>query len=159
MPPRINPRLGAFAQTMRLEPTPFERALWRELSASRLDGLKFRRQSVIGDIIADFYCPSAALIVEIDGNTHDVDRDANRDAALAHRGLKTLRFSNRDIADNLEGVLRTIVAECRPRRRDGAGSPPSEREGLGVGESGQIVGFAASDSPTPSPSLKREGSF
>jgi very-short-patch-repair endonuclease len=45
------------AAEMRRNPTEPERRLWRHLSASQLDGLKFRRQAVIGASIADFYCP------------------------------------------------------------------------------------------------------
>ncbi len=154
MPPRIDPRLGEFAQQMRRAPTAAERTLWRALSASRLDGLKFRRQSVLGTVIADFYCPAAALIVEIDGNTHDVDRDARRDAALAARGMLTVRFSNAEVAENLAGVLATIVAAAAPRR---PGAPGLEREGLGVSAADGLPSALRIDSPTPDPSLEREG--
>ena len=145
MGPRISLRVAAFARSMRREPTPAERKLWRALSAKKLEGLKFRRQSVIDDVIADFHCPQAALVVEIDGGTHDVDKDTRRDCKLAAKGLLTLRFSNQQVSENLDGVLRTIAAEAfarcsrktlpRPLPEEGGGqfprsSPlPSSREG------------------------------
>ncbi|GGE12463.1 hypothetical protein GCM10011529_18560 [Polymorphobacter glacialis] len=153
MPPRILPRLREYAETMRHEPTPFERKLWHELSASRLDGLKFRRQSVFGNVIVDFYCPMASLIVEIDGGTHDTTRDAVRDANFASKGLKVLRFSNQQVGENLPGVLQTILTEAEPRRKDRNTPLPSSREGLGVGDSAENAS-APKDSPTPNPSLE-----
>jgi very-short-patch-repair endonuclease len=96
---------------MRREPTPFERRLWLELRAKRFEGVKFRRQKVIGPYIADFSCRAPRLLViEIDGNTHgfQADYDERRSAALTQRGYQVLRFTNQDVASNLEGVLLTI---------------------------------------------------
>jgi len=59
---------------MRREPTPFENAVWQRLRASQLGGFKFRRQTVIGSFICDFFCPAKGLIIEIDGDTHDLER-------------------------------------------------------------------------------------
>ena len=138
---RIDPRHGGFARTLRAEPTPPEQALWRALSARRLDGLKFRRQAVIEGVIVDFYCPEAKMVVELDGRTHDdPDRDARRDARLlALRGLQVVRFSNQQVGLDLDGVLRTILREARtpqtlpqplPLSREGGSlAPPSEGEG------------------------------
>ncbi|MEH3048210.1 endonuclease domain-containing protein [Sphingomonas adhaesiva] len=97
---------------MRRNPTEWEKRLWRALSASRL-GFKFRRQHVIAPYICDFFCPAKGLIVEVDGNTHNIERDAVRDQALAHQGFLTLRFTNTDVRDNMEGVLLTIVAALK----------------------------------------------
>ncbi len=130
---------------MRAEPTPPEQALWRALSARRLDGLKFRRQAVIEGVIVDFYCPEARLVVELDGRTHDdPDRDARRDARLlALRGLQVVRFSNQQVGLDLEGVLQTILRAARgpqtlpqplPLQGRGEAAPlPARREGPGEG--------------------------
>jgi very-short-patch-repair endonuclease len=59
----------------------------------------------------DFFCPQKALIVEIDGHTHVPERDAVRDRTNSHRGYRTLRFSNEDIAKNIEGVLARLLSE------------------------------------------------
>ena len=127
MTARLDPRLRGFATEMRNQPTPIEAVLWQKLRSSQLDCLKFRRQTVIGQYIADFFCPSIGLIVEVDGNTHDSSRDARRDAALANLGFQVLRFTNHDIGANLDGVLTTIlsVARTRPPRFASRPHPPA----------------------------------
>ena len=54
-------------RSLRQRRTPTETALWEALRDRRLDGRKFRRQYPVADFIADFCCPSAQLIVEVDG--------------------------------------------------------------------------------------------
>jgi very-short-patch-repair endonuclease len=60
--------------------------LWRELR-KRAAGVRFRRQHAIGAYVADFYCPEAKLVVEIDGISHDMgdrpERDEQRVSWLA----------------------------------------------------------------------------
>tara|TARA_R110000782_G_scaffold268047_2_gene364038 strand:- start:20523 stop:20930 length:408 start_codon:yes stop_codon:yes gene_type:complete len=125
----------ARAAAMRHEPTEAEKRLWRCLSHSQLDAHKFRRQAVIGSYIADFFCPAKGLIVEIDGDTHDMQRDANRDERIcAQHGFVTMRFSNRDVLDNLDGVLeklRIALADLPDRwPQSTTPNPSSEEEGL-----------------------------
>ena len=100
-------RLGDKARRMRNEPTEPEKRLWRSLSNSQL-GHKIRRQSVIGHFIVDFLCPSKALIIEIDGDTHDAGADQRRDALLSNLGYRTIRFTNADVMSNIDGVLDVI---------------------------------------------------
>ncbi|KKC26356.1 endonuclease domain-containing protein, partial [Sphingomonas sp. SRS2] len=94
---------------MRRESTEPEVRLWRALSRLQL-GFKSRRQAVIGSYIADFLCPQKALIVEVDGNTHDVDIDRRRDAALRAKGFTVLHVTNDEVMNNLDGVRETIFA-------------------------------------------------
>ena len=125
--------LGQFAREMRREPTAPEQRLWRALSRSQLEGYKFRRQSVIGPFIADFVCPRKALIVEVDGMTHDIDRDRRRDAALRQFGFSVVHVTNADVMHNLQGVLSAILGalHAAPDRSDGPHPNPSpEGEGL-----------------------------
>jgi very-short-patch-repair endonuclease len=86
-------RLEARAYGMRSAPTEPERVLWRSLRCSRL-GIRFRRQVVLHGFIADFFAPSARLIVEVDGPHHQKRQrqDARRDAALRAQGLRVLRL-------------------------------------------------------------------
>ncbi len=95
---------------MRRNPTEPEKRLWRALSNGQLGGHKFRRQAVIGPYIADFLCPQKALVVEVDGDTHDVEYDARRDQALTDYGLRVLRVTNPEVMGNLHGVLQHILA-------------------------------------------------
>ena len=110
---RAEPRLRKFARQMRREPTEPEIWLWRHLSNSQLGGFKFRRQAAIAPFIVDFFCPSKGLIVEVDGDTHVADSDARRDSALTARGFATIRFTNGEVRDNMDGVLITILTRLR----------------------------------------------
>ena len=99
----------ARAAKMRREPTEAEKRLWRHLSGAKLSGLKFRRQATIGGRIADFFCPSKGLIVEIDGMTHDRAGDLVIDGRMeAQYGYTTIRVTNDDVIKNMDGVLRQI---------------------------------------------------
>ena len=99
------------AKRLRTTMSPFEAMLWRHLGRSQLGGYKFRRQHVIGNCIVDFFCPLKALIVEVDGDTHDAERDAVRDRINEHRGYRTIRFTNEDVGKSLDGVLERLLAE------------------------------------------------
>ncbi|VXC53528.1 endonuclease domain-containing protein [Sphingomonas sp. 8AM] len=125
--------LLARAAEMRRNPTEWEKRLWRELSGTKLS-YKFRRQHVIAPYIADFFCPAKGLIVEVDGDTHDPVKDAERDRFTGNKGFHTLRFSNLDIRDTMEGVLLTIVAalQGRPDRWSGLPHPNPSPEGEGL---------------------------
>ena len=101
--------LLARAREMRRNPTEPEKRLWRHLSASQLGGHKFRRQAVIEHYIADFFCPLKKLIVELDGDTHDIDSDFERDDRLRKKGYRTVRFSNLDVMGNMDGVLLDLL--------------------------------------------------
>jgi very-short-patch-repair endonuclease len=130
---RINARLGQFARDNRREPSEYEARIWHHLRVSRLGGFKFRRQAVIEPYICDFLCPLVGLVVEIDGDTHDIDRDRDRDFDLAHQGFVVLRFSNADVRDNLDGVLAVILDKARslPERQKITHPNPSlGKEGL-----------------------------
>ena len=105
---RAEPKLKSRARQLRHEATEPERWLWRRLSNSQLGGFKFRRQAAIPPFIADFFCPAKALIVEVDGATHIARKDAFRDAFLADRGFTTIRFTNDEVRDNMDGVLNSI---------------------------------------------------
>jgi very-short-patch-repair endonuclease len=89
--------------------------LWQVLRA-KPDGLKFRRQFPIGEITADFACLERRLIIEVDGAAHSFGdrprRDAARDAILAREGFRVMRIAARDVLQDLDAVLRWIVAVC-----------------------------------------------
>ena len=108
-----NQKLIGRAKQMRREATPPERKLWVHLRADQLQGAKFRRQVVIGPYIADFACRAPVmLVVELDGDTHGMQEayDAERTRFLESKGYRVLRFSNRDVMQDIEGVLATIAA-------------------------------------------------
>ena len=99
------------ARKLRNESTPFEVMLWDQLRSAKLGGHKFRRQHVIDHCIVDFFCPAKGLIVEVDGDTHDVVRDAVRDQRHVKMGYSTIRFTNGHVGKNLEGVLSALTSK------------------------------------------------
>ena len=103
------------ARTLRTTMTPPELAMWQALRSRRAGGLGFRRQHPVGPWIVDFYCAEHCLAVEVDGwghNLGELGRDDRRDADLARRGVKVVRFTAIEVLGNLDGVLRTILHEC-----------------------------------------------
>jgi very-short-patch-repair endonuclease len=110
------PRLKALAKAMRREPVMTERTLWRVLRDRRLEGLKFRRQVVIGRYIVDFLCLRHRLIVEADGPFHEDNaaHDAERDAWLASQRFRVVRFANLRIETRAHEVVTEILEAVRP---------------------------------------------
>jgi very-short-patch-repair endonuclease len=79
-----------------------------------LKGLKFRRQHPLGPFIADFYCAARRLVVEIDGDIHDLqpERDAARTEQFKQYGYRLIRFRNKQVLNDIEDVLVAIEAAC-----------------------------------------------
>jgi len=102
------------SRELRREMTPEERQVWERVRGCRLHGLRFRRQQVIDGFIADFYCHSAAVVVEIDGpvDERQQDFDRGRDAVFRQRGLTVLRFTNDEVRNDMNGVVQRIATAC-----------------------------------------------
>jgi len=83
-----------------------------KLRHKHLKSLKIYRQRIVGNHIVDFYCPKANLIIEIDGGQHYTDEgineDKRRDNYLSVQGFRVLRFSDKEVFENLKGVLERI---------------------------------------------------
>jgi len=100
------------ARQLRRNATGPEKVLWSLLRNGRLAGLKFRGQNPIGSYVADFFCREAALVVEVDGASHDdrVEEDARREAFFTQQQrLRVLRVSNDDVLRDQEAVLIAIL--------------------------------------------------
>jgi very-short-patch-repair endonuclease len=103
---------------LRKHATPAERTLWQELRGRRLCNLKFRRQYPLfidlaarrSLFIADFYCAELHLVIELDGKIHELtrDRDRARDLAIHQLGITTIRFTNKEVEQDLPGVLNKL---------------------------------------------------
>ena len=118
------------ARRLRREQTDAERVLWFRLRDRRLNGLKFRRQTPIGNYIVDFCCEAPRLIVELDGGQHATrnQRDEKRTADLESRGYVVMRFWNDDVLRNIDGVLGEIVGTLKPVPPHPNPLPDGERE-------------------------------
>ncbi|MGH6932941.1 MAG: endonuclease domain-containing protein [Dongiaceae bacterium] len=98
---------------MRRFPTKAEQLLWHHLRKKRIGNLRFRRQFRLDHCIVDFVCLPIRLVIEVDGPYHDqtFEADSSRTARLSSLGFRVLRFSNDDVMNNLEGVVRSIENE------------------------------------------------
>src|SRR3989304_5426287 len=97
------------AKELRHEMTPAEKILWQELRGNKL-GVHFRRQQVIAGFIVDFYCHKAGLVVEVDGDVHDLqqEEDARRERVLREMGLGIVRFGNEEVVRDLSAAVGKI---------------------------------------------------
>ena len=100
------------AREMRRDMTPSESVLWKRLKAGAL-GQHFRRQQIIAGFIADFYCHQAALVVEVDGPSHDPAYDAERDRIFTDLGLIVMRLTNQQVQEQIGVVLYKIRQHLR----------------------------------------------
>ena len=97
------------SRELRREMTPAEKVLWEELRGSKL-GVRFRRQQVIQGFIVDFYCHRAGLVIEVDGDVHDLQKeeDERREKVLSALGLRIVRFGNDEVIRELSAVVGKI---------------------------------------------------
>ena len=112
---RASPQMQARARELRHELTPAEKKLWGGLRNGELDGWHFRKQHAIGTYIVDFYCAKAKLIIEVDGDSHAdrIEYDQARTEYLNECGYRVIRFTNREVFNQIEAVLLRIADECR----------------------------------------------
>jgi very-short-patch-repair endonuclease len=109
----------ASARRLRRQLSLPEMLLWRLLRLSRRE-LRFRKQHAIGPFVADFYCPAAKLVIEIDGAMHieRQDADARRDEYMSSLGLMVIRIPAADVLADPEavadGIYRLCAAEAGP---------------------------------------------
>jgi len=106
------PELKDVRRQLRHSLTAAEAILWKNLQRAQLAGRKFRRQHSVGNYILDFYRPESRLAIELDGQRHfnsiASDRDGRRREFLRRLNIRVLRFENRAVFENLNGVLEAI---------------------------------------------------
>jgi very-short-patch-repair endonuclease len=115
--------------------SPAEARIWNLLRTEPLRDWHFRRQVPLGAYYADFASHAARLVIEVDGDTHGSaaarQHDAHRDAFIAGQGYQTLRISNYDVMNNLDGVgehLMRVLAAAPTRPASRATLPTRGRE-------------------------------
>jgi very-short-patch-repair endonuclease len=98
------------ARELRRTGSRAEQKVWELLRDRRIQGVKFRRQHPIGPYFADFACISRKLVIEIDGDHHDfqIEADARRTETMASEGWRVIRFSAREVVQNPEGIWADI---------------------------------------------------
>ncbi|MGZ3340103.1 MAG: endonuclease domain-containing protein [Reyranella sp.] len=94
------------ARDLRHTSTRPEQIVWELLRAHRMAGVKFCRQHPIGPYYADFACASKKLVIEIDGDHHafQVEADARRTSIMGQQGWRVVRLAANYVVENPEGV-------------------------------------------------------
>ena len=112
MQPKHNKQLVPLAKQLRKEMTREERHLWYDFLRSY--PVRFSRQKVLGNYIADFYSAEAKLVIELDGSQHyetdETQKDADRTAFPEGYGLTVVRIPNNEVGRNFRGVCEYIDA-------------------------------------------------
>jgi 5-methyltetrahydrofolate--homocysteine methyltransferase len=138
--------LKEFAVEHRSNPTKAEQILWDILKSKQLEGYKFRRQHIIGNYITDFACLDKSLVIEIDGLIHQLPENKESDEIrtnwLNEKGFKVIRFTNEEVMNKtdevLKAILLTLKAQPSLKENSNLSSP------LGGQEADYIGGFAVS---------------
>lgn len=97
--------------------TPPEHLLWSRIKNRNVLGLKFRPQHVVLGWIADFYCCSIRVAIEVDGKAHlqfdQAERDGLRDAVMRQHGIRTIRIPARLILQSLDAAVALVESRIR----------------------------------------------
>lgn len=117
-------------QQLRRSAPRAELLLWGYLKGKQLGGYKFRRQHSIGGYVVDFYCPELRFVIEVDGRSHYVSKEAmeydrQRQEYIESLNISVLRVTNSDVFENIRGVIDSINQHldgaCPERSRMGSG--------------------------------------
>lgn len=129
--PKLYRQLEEKALEMRKNPTKSECVLWNSLKNNQL-GVKFRQQHVIDNFIADFCSIKEALIIEVDGDSHDSKKEADEERTniLKSYGYKVIRFNNDQIINDLDGVIETIKSEIKNNQKGAPMSPKGDKSSM-----------------------------
>ena len=104
--------LKQLARQLRDSMTDAEKYLWSKIRMKQVKGHWFYRQKPVGEYIADFYCPKAKLVIEVDGGQHfsdeNIEYDRVRKEYMESLGLRVIRFTNTEVLTNIRGVIDSI---------------------------------------------------
>lgn len=124
-------KLKERARDLRRDPTEAQKLLWAQMSGSKLGGVRFTRQAVVGSVIVDFACPSRWIVVSLSPEGANPEVEALQDKKLADVGLRVLRFAESAVLADGEAVLKAIAHEVnkpfdKRAARKGAATPRFE---------------------------------
>jgi len=108
--------LRVIARTLRKNMTLAEILLWQQIKGRAL-GVQFHRQVPMDRYVVDFYCHEIMLAIEVDGNSHNnpqkFELDNQRQKRLEAFGVKFLRFTDNEVKDNLDGVIKILSRKVK----------------------------------------------
>jgi len=125
-----NKKLVEIARINRKNPTQAENKIWHEiLKDKQFEKYKFHRQKPLDNFIADFYCPELMLVIEIDGDSHDKQKeyDTLRSEKLSEYGMGVIRYSNDKILSDINSVHQDLKEKIKTRQNKS--SPDKGRRG------------------------------
>jgi len=98
------------ARSLRANQTETERFVWHRIRKRQLAGFKFRRQQALGPFIVDFVCLERKLVLELDGEHHaaQVEADARRTAWLMSHGFRVFRLWNVEAREEWDVAVERI---------------------------------------------------
>lgn len=109
---KYNPKLKELARQLRNNSTKSEIRLWQKLKRNQMHGYDFHRQKPIDEYIVDFFCNKLQLAIECDGYSHEIlevwEKDVKKTNRLNTLGIEVLRFSDYQIMNDMDNVLRSI---------------------------------------------------
>jgi len=122
--PRLpyNKKLTERAKELRKNMTPAEKKIWHEVLRNRqFENLRWLRQRPIDNFIVDFYCAKLKLVLEIDGDSHFTEDnkiyDEERTKILEQYGLTVIRFTNKEVMQNMSGVYQTLLQQIEEKKK------------------------------------------
>jgi very-short-patch-repair endonuclease len=135
-----NPALKEKARELRKAGNLSEVLFWNAVKNKQLNSLDFDRQRVIGNYIVDFYCHECALVVEIDGSSHDdkQEYDATRDTFLKGLGLNVLHVQDVEVKKNLSGVIELVKQNITIPSLRATSTTPSELRSSTPSKKGEL---------------------
>lgn len=109
--------LRILARNNRKNPTEAEKIFWKRLKKYKYP---FLRQKAIYRFILDFYCSKLLLAIEIDGGIHNNRKnyDDGRDDLLNKIGIKTVRFKNEEVLENIDEVFKKLEKIMKEREKE-----------------------------------------
>ena len=109
--------LKVIARELRKQMTKQERHLWYDFLKSYQ--YQFYRQRIIDRFIADFYCPAAKLVIELDGGQHYDDimmvEDKQRTSIIKQYGVDVIRIPNNEVDSNFYNVCTYLDSVIKKR--------------------------------------------
>lgn len=128
------------ARQLRRDASEPERRLLRALRET-YPYLKWRHQTPLGPFFADMLCFSEKLVIEVDGDTHAAAEgyDASREDFMTREGYRTVRVTNADVMENLEGVMERISFSLRGKEGARAAQPRGKDEGSSLKKKGSVA--------------------
>ncbi|MCL2634697.1 MAG: DUF559 domain-containing protein [Oscillospiraceae bacterium] len=105
-----NPKLRERAKELRKADNLSEIIMWKKFRNKKFKGYDFDRQKIIGNYIVDFYCIDCAVVIEIDGSSHDNKDvyDSERNSFLQSLGLTVIHIQAQDVHNDLLKVMKML---------------------------------------------------